>query len=258
MCLTSLSESLNLRDVNIVCDKNNKEVKNKPIIQKEFSISSKMDENKLKSILRETIVVNRIRGDNLFQSIQKYSIKNKTLIIDLEKYEQTLTNYKNNLVELIIEKKLILLKDLAFALDYLHLHLQSHKRLNPDNIYVRNGRLILGQLGFTCEVLEETNNLDYYPYEYHVNKEIDLSTDIFSLGCLFYEIITNKKAFNSVDEIIERKSVNRIVGSGSTNLDEMIYKMLDHDKTKRPKIRKILKFLNEISKNIKSCKSRNE
>jgi len=43
-------------------------------------------------------------------------------------------------------------KDLTFAIDYLHTHNQAHLKIYPQNIFVKNDRLILGEIGFKTQL----------------------------------------------------------------------------------------------------------
>ncbi len=51
-------------------------------------------------------------------------------------------------------------KDLAFAIDYLHTHNQAHLKIYPQNIFVKNDRLILGEIGFKTQLKHYKNLSD--------------------------------------------------------------------------------------------------
>jgi hypothetical protein len=84
----------------------------------------------------------------------------------------------------------------------------------------------LGEIGFKHEIdlfrrLENSENILYYPNEYfnELKEDIDkisLTFDIWSLGVVFWEILTQKKLFTNQSEIkdetfIETKSTESSV-----------------------------------------------
>lgn len=59
-----------------------------------------------------------------------------------------------------IKIKLNWCQNLAFAIDYLHLHLKAHKKVYTNNIFVTNAnKLILGEIGFTSRILNLKNEI---------------------------------------------------------------------------------------------------
>ena len=138
----------------------------------------------MQQILKETMIYKRIKCGNLIQGVNDYFIKNKNLFIEMDYYEETLSSYLSKNFKTIDSLiKLQWSKDLAFALDHLHLHEQSHKQININNIYVKDDkRLVLGEIGFTPLI---PNNYSVY----NSNECFDKRSDIWSLGCVFYEII---------------------------------------------------------------------
>ena len=101
-----------------------------------------------------------------------------------------------NIDELDLITKYTWCNGLAFGLDYLHMHNQTHKKIYPRNIFVRENRLIIGEIGLTVQVLEnklskikkleinskenEENEL-YYPKEFYSTDfiEFKLNFDIW-------------------------------------------------------------------------------
>lgn len=77
----------------------------------------------MQQILKETMIYKRIKCGNLIQGVNDYFIKNKNLFIEMDYYEETLSSYLlKNFQTIDSLTKLQWSKDLAFALDHLHLH----------------------------------------------------------------------------------------------------------------------------------------
>ena len=102
------------------------------------------------------------------------------------------------------------------------------------NIFAKGEqRVILGEIGFKHEIdlfrddFENSNNILYYPNEYF-NEDIDkisLSFDIWSLGVVFWEILTQKKLFTNQSEINDQNPIANIESPGiCTGLEELILK----------------------------------
>ena len=139
-------------------------------------ISNSIEKEDLKQVLKETIVLNRIKCDDLIHGISRYFIENKTLFILMENLE--LQESLSSVLSLNVDdsntlnKKYMWCRDIAFAVDYLHTHNQPHLKIYPKNIFVKNDRLILGEIGFkihfTNYLPKETNqdHSHYYPIDF--------------------------------------------------------------------------------------------
>lgn len=202
----------------------------KKIIRK---IDPKLNKEEMQNILKETIIYKRIKCGNLIQGVNDYFIKNQNLFIEMDYYEETLSSYlSKNFNSFDFDTKLQWTKDLAFALDYLHLHEQSHKKINTNNIFVTdNKRLVLGEIGFIPLM---TN---YFSVD-NPNECFDMRSDIWSLGCVFYEIFTGEKYFNNIENI----EINEVTLKDK-KLSLLIQQMLNMNPEKRPNIRLVLKTL---------------
>ena len=85
------------------------------------------------------------------------------------------------------------------------------------NIFAKGEqRVILGEIGFKHEIdlfrndSRHSENILYYPNEYF-NEDIDkisLSFDIWSLGVVFWEILTQEKLFKNQSEIKEEHFIS--------------------------------------------------
>ncbi len=96
--------------------------------------------------------------------------------------------------------------------------------------------MILGEIGFKHEIdlfrddFENSDNILYYPNEYfnELNGDIDkiaLSFDIWSLGVVFWEILTQKKLFTNQRDIESESFISTIQLPGiCTELEKLILK----------------------------------
>lgn len=96
-------------------------------------IKKSIDTEDLKDTLKECIVLSRIRSDNLIQDLVRYFIENKQLYYLIAYYEDnTLREYLDkNSAQMSVDQKYMFCIDLAFSLDYLHIHLQNHLKIYP-------------------------------------------------------------------------------------------------------------------------------
>ena len=83
-------------------------------------------------------------------------------------------------------------------------------------------RVILGEIGFKHEIdlfrndPDNYENILFYPNEYF-NEDIDkisLSFDIWSLGVVFWEILTQKKLFTKQRDIKNKSFITTIKSPG--------------------------------------------
>ncbi|MGL6269336.1 MAG: AAA family ATPase, partial [Chitinophagaceae bacterium] len=102
---------------------------------------------------------------------------------------------------------------LTDAVKSLHFHHLIHKNINPSNIYIRqeNGQPILMGFSIASEISREglqpnsrelpDTELAYISPEQtgRMNRPLDYRTDLYSLGIVFYALLTGKPAFTSPD-----------------------------------------------------------
>ena len=98
---------------------------------------------------------------------------------------------------------LILLMQMAVSISYCHRRNIMHRDLKPENIFISSaGILKLGDFGLAREISEESmmartrcGTADYIAPEVIQEKPYSFSCDMWSLGCITYELLMLKHPF---------------------------------------------------------------
>ena len=142
---------------------------------------------------------------------------------------------------------------IALAIKYIHDRKILHRDLKGQNIFLmKDGTIKLGDFGI-ARVLEKTCDLCktqigtpfYLSPEICQGKNYNSKTDIWSLGCILYELCTLKHAFeagnmNALLMNIVRNKYKPIPATYSSDLRNLVDSMLTKEPERRPTINKIL------------------
>ncbi|TFG47780.1 MAG: serine/threonine protein kinase [Gemmatimonadales bacterium] len=119
---------------------------------------------------------------------------------------------------LSLEDALQIVHDVAAALGFAHGRGILHRDVKPENILVANGRALVADFGLARAIgsadyqkLTETGVIVgtvFYmsPEQLREDRDLDQRTDIYSLGCILYEMLTGEPPFTgpSLREVISR------------------------------------------------------
>jgi serine/threonine protein kinase len=138
------------------------------------------------------------------------------------------------------------------ALEYIHANGIVHRDLKPENIMVGpDDRVTLIDFGIAAnagsrrltfaKLTEAMGTPDYISPEQVKGKRGDARSDIYSLGIMFYEMLTGKVPFNGPNPfvIMNERLLNYPVPPREVNpeispeLQEIIYRALERDPSKR-------------------------
>ena len=145
-----------------------------------------------------------------------------------------------------------LIDQLVFGVKYLHQNNVVHRDLKPDNIFLTSDRYVkFGDFGL-ASVLQmgdytkiDMGSLKYMAPEIIKTQPTKFEPDIWSLGCIIYEIITLTQAFNGpipykIQKKIRKGRYNKDLlneaNHGSEGLSKLVQSMLTVDRKHRPDI----------------------
>ncbi|HEX7024084.1 MAG TPA: protein kinase, partial [Gemmatimonadales bacterium] len=115
---------------------------------------------------------------------------------------ETLRDKLNRETQLGIDEAVRIAREVADALDYAHRHGVIHRDIKPENILLHDGRPVVADFGIALAVsaaaggrMTETGlslGTPHYmsPEQATAEKELTNRSDIYSLGCVLYEMLT--------------------------------------------------------------------
>src|SRR6185503_4008665 len=121
---------------------------------------------------------------------------------------ETLRHMLNRETQISVERAIDLIRQVASALDYAHAHGVIHRDIKPENILLHEGVAVVADFGIALAVtpsssterLTETGlslgTPEYMSPEQALGeRELDARSDVYSLGCVLFELIAGKPPF---------------------------------------------------------------
>ena len=162
----------------------------------------------LRKILREILLLKGLKHDNLISLKDAfiYNQDKKTYVIfimKLMKYNlKTLLDHKRN--EITTDHIKLYMFEIFVGLAYLHNNKIVHRDLKPDNVLVNiENEITIADFGWARKIADTDKNITKIISNIHYRApEIALGTDvqgspvdIWSVGCIFYELLEKKTLF---------------------------------------------------------------
>jgi eukaryotic-like serine/threonine-protein kinase len=142
---------------------------------------------------------------------------------------------------------------LGMILDHVHGQGLVHRDVKPANVILRpGGRVTLLDFGLVCRAhgvgsLGRAENVCVGTMEYAAPEQIlghptDARTDVYSLGCVLYELVTGQRPFDggSTNEVAQKhlhqavRAPSRLVSNLPGRLDNLLMEMLAKRPSDRP------------------------
>lgn len=178
---------------------------------------------------------------------------------------ETLSALIRNNAPLSIVRKIELMEDLCAGLDYAHRRGIVHRDIAPANIIVgADGVLKILDFGIarvgSCNFLEGAlmGKPSYMAPEQLRGEPVDARADIFAAGAVFYELLTNRRAFpgQALGDIFQQilaGAPEAIVSSVDPQLAALIYRCLNtHPEDRYPDIGVVGRELAAIRRRVES------
>ncbi|CAH8283625.1 unnamed protein product [Eruca vesicaria subsp. sativa] len=171
-------------------------------------------------------------------------IENEQLYIQLELCDHTLS--KKSSLRISEREILVIMHQIAKALQFVHEKGIAHLDVKPENIYIKNGVCKLGDFGCATRLDKslpvEEGDARYMPQEIlNENYEHLDKVDIFSLGVTVYELIRGSPLTESRNKSLNIKQGKLPLLPGhSLQLQQLLKTMMDRDPRRRPSARELM------------------
>lgn len=167
----------------------------------------------------------------------------KTLMCDHFKEHGTNVETSNLLMQI---------KHLSETIEVLHSANFAHRDIKPENILLKGNLPILADFGLSGDCRTETirkKGPKYWPNPEFIQacdknlQQIDLKSDIFNLGCLFFYFFTGKYPIGNID-------INNELSSLSREVQDIIVNMIMYEKSSR--LNSISELIDVLDRTIES------
>jgi serine/threonine protein kinase len=156
--------------------------------------------------------------------------------------EKNLKQFIRELEGKLIEEKIIknIIKQLCLGLKEIHKNKLIHRDLTPDNIFIDdNYRIKIGDFGVSRKLSANTKyakthtgKTHYNPPEVEKGEKYDYRADIYSLGCVIYELFTLNEYY--VDKNNPNKNAIIDINIYNKKWQELLDLLLKYDYHERP------------------------
>lgn len=222
--------------------------------------------NKNENILNEINILQLIEKYGNHKNIMRYNnfyiYDNKYYLITEYIDGETLYDkiYNNNINTKTAIK---IMYEITLAILFLHTHNIIHNDIKPENIIIKNDLTVkLIDFGSAINLNNNINKIDksytkiYASPELLLNNDLNFGLDMWSLGCIFYILLSGRHPFDPFGKLNEEQIINNIINKKvsfiypefnniSNNIKEIILKLLEKDQIQRINILELLFLLEQ-------------
>jgi serine/threonine protein kinase len=214
---------------------------------------------------REIEIHLSLEHKNIIKALNYFEKDSKLYLVMEYITEKTLHDFIENNNNLSLFDTINIVKQLAIALQYIHDNGIIHRDIKPNNILVdENKNVYIIDFGCAKRIFSDNittsrimvGTLNYMSPEQIIgHSEIDGRTDIFALGCTFYQLISNKLPFKgkNIKETIHNILHSNPIPLKNLNnnipfkLEVIVHQTLSKDPEKRcPTANLLINYLNKI------------
>ena len=157
---------------------------------------------------------------------------------------------KNELIEEELIKDFIL--QICNGLKEIHNNGIIHRDLTPDNIFIgKNNKIKIGDFSIskiltksTLLSVKQSGKYRYFAPEFELERKFNNKTDIYSLGCIIYELFTLNEYY--IDKKINEKDCKIDSDNYNKKWQEVIELLLNKNYKLRPDIEEVLNIIKKI------------
>ena len=235
---------------------------------KRINIKSKTPEE-LKTIENEALILKQINNEYIVKYIDSFIDNDHFNIVmeycDNKDLKSFINTHKNN-NELINEEVIYnIILDICYGIKEIHSKNLIHRDLKPENLFIsKDYKIKIGDFGISKQLINTVNyaNTNKGTYNYMAPEIINgekhnLKVDIWSLGCILYELLTLNLCFGCVfiGGLIQDINKNNH-GTIDTNIynkewQNIIDLLLKKDYHERPEIDEVINKIKKIKESIK-------
>ncbi|MBP9888749.1 MAG: protein kinase [Leptospiraceae bacterium] len=186
---------------------------NRKVVIKLLSENMALDEKIAENFLKEAQIAANVKHPNIVEMVDYGKAEGRPFFImefgEKGSFEKILADLKTNQKKLPSLEVCRLMIKILNALDFAHSKdLLAHRDIKPHNIILRDsGDVFITDFGIALNKKDklQTNpvagTIDYMsPEQIQNTKDIDARTDIYSMGIVFFEMLTCSLPFESVDK----------------------------------------------------------
>lgn len=202
---------------------------------KEYDINMLLRENENICKLLRVSYGNPIKGTFSPRSTDNI-LKDDTLYFFFEKCDMNLEEWCMKSYD--IKKVYNILLKLSLALEYIHNKGVIHRDIKPKNILVKGDEIKIIDFGISTYYTKRENSdfnicaIDYRAPEIIFKEEYDQSIDIWSLGCVFLELVNKEYLFDHDDE-------KNSIAKSANIINKKFHNLLPDDKLEALDIKRI-------------------